>query len=122
MIDARITELRFKPGPGSRWAALRVGMTLDDAVHALGDRRNDRGNLYYRARCGEIVFDLPLPQRGVVASDISDVDTGRGVEEPPRRTVTRPCLCCRQPFQSEGPGNRLCDGCRGRNVSPFEPG
>ena len=122
MIDTRITDLRFIPARRSRWAALRVGMTLDEAIAALGGRPNDRGNIYHRARCGQIVFDLPLPQRTVIASDISDVDTDRGEEEPPRQIVTRPCLFCRTPFASEGPGNRLCDGCRGRNVSPFEPG
>lgn len=28
---------------------------------------------------------------------------------------TRPCLCCRQPFPSQGPHNRLCPGCRRGN-------
>lgn len=79
-------------------------MTPGEAVDALGSRPNDRGNIYHRARCGEIMFDLPLPQRGVVAFDISDADTGRGVEEPPRQPVTRPCLCCRALFESKGPG------------------
>lgn len=27
-------------------------------------------------------------------------------------TRTRPCLCCAQPFASQGKGNRLCPGCR----------
>ncbi len=119
MIDSRITELRFIPSRRSRWAALRVGMTLDKALDALGGHRNDRAALYHRVRRGEIVFDLPLPQRIVNASDISDVDTGRGAEEPPRQTVIRPCLSCRSPFESEGPGNRMCPQCRGRSVSPY---
>lgn len=119
MIDTRITDLRFIPGPRSRWAALSVGMTLDEALAALGNRPNDRSVLYCRARRGEIVFDLPLPPRVVVASDISDADTGWEVEELPRQTVTRPCLCCRQPFESSGPGNRMCNPCRNQSVSPF---
>jgi hypothetical protein len=119
MIDARITELRFMPSRRSRWAVLRVGMSLDAAIHALGGRTKDRAALYYRVRKGEVVFDLPLPQRGIIASDISDADTGRGAEEPPRQTVIRPCLCCRAPFESEGSGNRMCSSCRTRNVSPY---
>lgn len=122
MIDTRITELRYKPTAGSRWASLRVGMTLEEAVAALGGRHNDRSNIYDRVYRGSIVFDLPLPQRTVHQSDISDLDTGRGVEEPPRQPVMRQCLCCRAPFESEGPGNRMCPQCRSRNVSPFEPG
>jgi len=35
------------------------------------------------------------------------------IERTPARTVRR-CLCCDQPFASEGPGHRLCDGCRGQ--------
>jgi len=30
-----------------------------------------------------------------------------------RRSKTRTCLRCGRPFQSWGPGNRLCGGCRG---------
>lgn len=33
----------------------------------------------------------------------------------------RPCLCCRAPFRSEGPHNRMCPKCRTVSVSPFEP-
>jgi DnaJ-class molecular chaperone len=28
-------------------------------------------------------------------------------------TVKRPCLKCKETFDSEGPCNRLCDKCRG---------
>lgn len=33
----------------------------------------------------------------------------------------RPCMCCRQPFMSEGPHNRLCGRCRGKETSPYQP-
>lgn len=122
MIDPRITDLRFNPQQGSRWAGLGVGTTIDNAFDVLGRGRNDRSALYHRIRRGEILLDLPLPQYKALPSDIYDADTGRGAGESPRQTKVRPCLRCRQAFQSEGPGNRLCDGCRGRNVSPFEPG
>lgn len=115
MIDARITEIRFKPGPRSRWAGLRVGMTVDEAVVVLGSRPNDRSNLYYRVRCGDILFDLPPPQRGIVAPDIPD----EGTAHSPSQTIVRPCLSCRAPFESEGPGNRMCALCRTRDVSPY---
>lgn len=29
-----------------------------------------------------------------------------------RKKITRPCLCCRKPFESEGIHNRLCAVCR----------
>lgn len=28
----------------------------------------------------------------------------------------RKCLCCKAPFLSWGPGNRLCDGCRKKDA------
>ena len=33
-------------------------------------------------------------------------------EKARRDNVTRPCLCCLKPFESEGKHNRLCDYCR----------
>ncbi|MCL2346468.1 MAG: hypothetical protein FWC58_11535 [Desulfobulbus sp.] len=38
-----------------------------------------------------------------------------------RAAARRPCLCCGQPFVSEGPHNRLCVKCRARDVSPYAP-
>lgn len=38
-----------------------------------------------------------------------------------REAVVRPCLRCGHSFPSEGPHNRLCNRCRGIDVSPFEP-
>ncbi len=32
---------------------------------------------------------------------------------------TRPCMCCRTPFKSAGPQNRLCLTCRRIDVSPY---
>ncbi|MFC0157724.1 hypothetical protein CDZ97_00890 [Mameliella alba] len=31
----------------------------------------------------------------------------------------RPCLCCSELFISEGPHNRMCNGCR-RGADPFD--
>ena len=38
-------------------------------------------------------------------------------------TTPKACLRCRGTFESEGPGNRLCQMCRrmSQEVSPFEP-
>jgi hypothetical protein len=36
------------------------------------------------------------------------------------RAKRRPCLCCRDPFLSAGPHNRLCTKCRGQNDTPFD--
>lgn len=37
-----------------------------------------------------------------------------------RGTTVRKCLCCQQPFNSEGPMNRLCGTCRTRSVGPYD--
>jgi hypothetical protein len=34
-------------------------------------------------------------------------------------TVTRPCLRCRRPFESEGAHHRLYYPCASENVSPY---
>lgn len=34
-------------------------------------------------------------------------------------STRRPCMCCRQRFDSEGPHNRLCGRCRYYNLSPL---
>ncbi len=34
-------------------------------------------------------------------------------------TVTRPCLRCRKPFESEGAHHRLCYPCASESVSPY---
>ena len=36
------------------------------------------------------------------------------------RMVTRPCMCCRTDFDSEGPHNRLCGRCR-HGADPLDP-
>lgn len=42
----------------------------------------------------------------------------QGKEKP--RTAMRPCLCCKTPFPSEGPHNRLCTPCKHRDGPPVE--
>ena len=123
MSEPRIAELRFKPKRLSPWAALRVGMTVEEARTTLGP--SPSRELVERVRRGQIVFQPPIQAFGR--------DVGAGRAKPPQQrkpvkyvnregTTLRSCLCCRQSFDSSGPGNRMCDGCRGRNVSPFEPG
>ena len=36
------------------------------------------------------------------------------------RVVTRPCLCCRASFVSEGPHNRMCTSCRSSASDPYQ--
>lgn len=119
MSEPRIAELHFRPKRGSPWALLRVGMTESEARAALG--RVDR-ELKARAHSGQIVFrpPLPLPERKPVGVPPRRVKTDKHVNWDSAKVRT--CLCCRRPFESSGPGNRMCDGCRGRDVSPFEPG
>lgn len=37
----------------------------------------------------------------------------------PKGSQERPCLCCKKPFLSAGPMNRLCNPCRAKNISPY---
>jgi tRNA(Ile2) C34 agmatinyltransferase TiaS len=43
----------------------------------------------------------------------------RDVFDEPEETVTRPCLRCRRPFESEGAHHWRCYPCTSDNVSPF---
>lgn len=43
----------------------------------------------------------------------------RDVFDEPVETVTRPCLRCRRPFESEGAHHRLCYPCASESVSPY---
>lgn len=43
----------------------------------------------------------------------------RDVHDEPVETVTRQCLRCRRPFQSEGAHHRLCYPCASESVSPY---
>jgi hypothetical protein len=59
--------------------------------------------------------------RTAVAVELRHKLLSRGVADSKKREgQRRPCLNCRQPFNSEGPHNRLCKNCRGISVSPFE--
>lgn len=59
--------------------------------------------------------------RTAVAVELRHKLLSRGVVDSKKREgQRRPCLNCRQPFNSEGPHNRLCKNCRGISVSPFE--
>lgn len=37
------------------------------------------------------------------------------------RRTERPCMCCGNPFSSEGIHNRLCTSCRHRNSEGWDP-
>lgn len=118
MNEPKIIELRYKPTSGSPWAALRVGMTRAEARAALGP--GPSRELSLRAKRGQIVFDPPLLAKGREVKP-------QPPKTPPKRVKyvnrdapeLRPCLCCRQSFESVGPGNRMCPQCRTRSVSPF---
>lgn len=34
--------------------------------------------------------------------------------------TTRPCLCCKKPFLSDGPHHRMCARCRTLSKTPFD--
>lgn len=51
--------------------------------------------------------------------DVMDRLQGRPAPAPP--AGNRNCLRCKVWFYSTGPHHRLCDACRGRSASPYEP-
>ena len=55
-------------------------------------------------------------------SDSSIVSCLERLEKRDAKTqkVTRPCLCCRTEFKSDGPHNRLCGKCRTKETTPFD--
>lgn len=119
MTEPRIAELLFVPKRLSPWAALRLGMTREEACAVLGP--GPSRELLTRVRRGQIVFQPPL----MVAGQPVLPPTAPTQPEPPRiryvnqQAGSRPCLRCRKPFESSGPGNRMCDRCRGCDVSPY---
>ncbi len=112
MKARKIAAIHYTARPGSRWAKVKPGMTLAEAA-ALG---LPRGELNFRVRKGTIVLAQEPGQRvGVIAGDTP----GTGVKYAKPVATERPCLRCRQPFLSEGPGNRMCGECRTVSVSPY---
>jgi len=116
MSEPRITELRYKPRPGSPWANLRLGMTRAEARAAMGVRTVE---IMERVRRGLIIFDPPIEKCGRAVKPNPTLRDRPISYRRPASSKTRPCLCCRDPFDSHGPGNRLCDRCRARDVSPY---
>ncbi|MDF1720537.1 MAG: hypothetical protein P1U65_07680 [Minwuia sp.] len=49
--------------------------------------------------------------RAACQNELVRIHNGLGVIDVPEQ-VRRPCITCRTPFPSAGPGNRMCDGCR----------
>ncbi len=120
MSEPRIAELRFAPKRLSPWAALRMGMTYEEARAVLGP--GPSREFVTRVRRGQIVFQPPLEVAGRPVLPSS----GPTRPEPARiryvnqaAATVRPCLRCRKPFESSGPSNRMCDRCRGCDVSPY---
>ena len=57
--------------------------------------------------------------RALTQRDILQAEADRRAKR-----MTRPCLCCGNPFESEGIHNRLCNVCRGKssaNETGFGP-
>ena len=119
MTEPRIAELRYKPRRGSPWAALRGGMTRAEARAAVGVRAVE---IMERVRRGLIIFDPPIQLCGQAVKPNPKLRDRPISYRKPASSKTRPCLCCQQLFESHGPGNRMCERCRMRDVSPFAPG
>ena len=117
MSEPRVVRLpdNLRPGSGAheRWSRARLGMTFGE-LRAAGVLRRD---IWWYAQRGKVVFDPPVPGIGPAKPyTIKQYTRPSGPSTRPRS-----CLCCGRTFRSAGPHNRLCDPCRGRDVSPFEP-
>lgn len=49
---------------------------------------------------------LRLPPKAVAGQKLDPKNAKNG------KALLRPCLCCQRTFFSEGPGHRICDGCK----------
>ncbi|MDO9639652.1 MAG: hypothetical protein Q7J44_14020 [Pseudotabrizicola sp.] len=68
------------------------------------------------SRSGYLVY---TPDREVAAGPFTDrnralmdCDHRQQEADAKRKRGPRPCMCCTQIFESDGPHNRLCAGCR----------
>jgi hypothetical protein len=80
-----------------------------------------------RTRIGGGMLISYVPKVGYVAHHFGTRPAGlkgrhvyRGkIDTEARGMVERACLCCRKPFDSHGPQNRLCRQCSTVSVSPW---
>lgn len=102
----------FTPAEDRQLLTLRQGGASFDAIGKRLDRPGTSCcNRYKR-----------LAACGIAPASVNEnharlhVKEGGAGERKPRR-----CLCCNKEFPSAHAGNRLCNGCRTKSVSPFAP-
>lgn len=66
---------------------------------------------------GTVYGDYPTLNQAAATVGIRQKETDAAA-----RKMTRACMCCRRPFDSEGIHNRLCDGCRRLGDGPIPCG
>lgn len=117
--SARRVNLLEAPRPARRaFTAEDDAAIIADAAAGLPRahtaRRIDRSEDDVRRRV------MTLRQNGVAVNGIATLPPA-AIRAARKKTVTRrACLCCRKPFDSSGPGNRLCPTCRSKSTSPFD--
>lgn len=81
-------------------------------------RWGDRGMAltFQKWGVGYAVFDGRRRVSG--PTRLADAEAARDRLERKARSKDRACLCCGTRFMSEGPHNRLCARCRGRDAGP----
>ena len=73
---------------------------------------NGRFKVRYVPGQGYGVFGPDEVQTGTWHRTNDDALTACGARNAAAKRVARPCMCCRQPFASEGIHNRMCGKCR----------
>lgn len=106
-----IEHLRAHPGATAREIGAALGIKPYNLVRTLD----------VMEIAGQIVGREHEPDGGGRTTRVYRL-SARLAGAPKRRTrITRPCLCCRRDFESEGAHNRLCQHCRRLSPSPYAP-
>ena len=75
----------------------------------------DRTKAWNLRRSGQTLVQIG----GALNCSVGSVNTCLQSMRQENQARKRPCLCCRKPFHSAGPHNRLCPTCARRPISPY---
>lgn len=121
-MDPRVAKLDFKR-TGRLWIAARVGMTLPE-LFALGLTTK---HICRHLPDGRLAFDPCLSERDVAEAYGEWRRMGRrlaalaGHQQRRSAKSLRACMCCRKDFKSEGSHNRVCQRCKDRAATTYDP-
>lgn len=89
------------------------GRECDGRVRIFRDPRRARYHAVCAATGERLTGEAGQGSRDQ-ATSVADLKLRRAKQK------VRPCLRCGATFLSDGPGHRMCDGCRGLSPGPFD--